>query len=226
MVKSSRRSFKKRRYTTKSSRSYVNAIVSIPGGDYCMPPRLKTAFTYVGSYALASTTGSISRQVMRGNSPYDPDQSGTGNQPNGFDQLVGGIYLHYAVIGCKISVICTPATVPWKVVIVPTQVSTGTNMNYENAIQMAGAKGMITSAANAGGNVKTLISYARTYSILGLDPTKENSSSAASNSNPANQWYWQIIGAPIDGVSTDVCFIEVKITYYCLLSELTMLPQS
>lgn len=45
----------------------------------------------------------ISAQVFRANSLYDPDYTGTGHQPNGFDALMAA-YDHFTVLATKIRV--------------------------------------------------------------------------------------------------------------------------
>lgn len=52
--------------------------------------------------------GTIASQVFRASSLFDPDYSGVGAQPRGFDQLMT-LYDHYVVIGSKITVMATPA---------------------------------------------------------------------------------------------------------------------
>lgn len=202
-----------------------NPIVRVPG-RFFMPSRMITQFTYVKPYQLTSVIGSSPRQVMRGNGPFDPDQSGTGNQPNGFDQLMGTLYVKYGVISSKIRITCIPATTPWKVSVFPYYQSGATNVDYENTLLMPGAKGMITTAASAGGSVKVLTSYAKSKNMIGCDPYSDEQACGSNTTNPAIQWYWQISGRPIDETSSDTCFIEVEITYYCILSQQTLISQS
>jgi hypothetical protein len=47
-------------------------------------------------------------RVFSANSLFDPDRSGVGHQPRGFDQLVGVLYDHYVVIGAKIIIQFAP----------------------------------------------------------------------------------------------------------------------
>lgn len=64
--------------------------------------RLKyTDFITLDSTATGSAVPTY--HTMRANSLYDPDRSGSGHQPRGFDQL-SAIYDHYCVIGSKITV--------------------------------------------------------------------------------------------------------------------------
>lgn len=55
---------------------------------------------------LTSVSGAGARWLYRANSVFDPDYTGTGDQPSGFDQYAA-LYRHYAVIGSKCTVIAT-----------------------------------------------------------------------------------------------------------------------
>lgn len=64
--------------------------------------RLKyVSFVTLNNSALSSAVPLIHH--IRANSLYDPDHSGVGHQPRGFDELAA-IYDHYTVIGSKIKV--------------------------------------------------------------------------------------------------------------------------
>jgi len=69
------------------------------------PPRLSRTLRYVDMYLLSSSSGSVVSQVMRVNSLFDPDQTGTGHQPRGFDQLCSstGPYATYRVHNVRIA---------------------------------------------------------------------------------------------------------------------------
>ncbi len=64
----------------------------------------KTKLRYVTQLELGSGTNDFaSHHFFRANSAFDPDLTGGGHQPMGFDQI-GLFYDHYTVIGSKISV--------------------------------------------------------------------------------------------------------------------------
>jgi len=72
--------------------------------------RLRYSTTFAGSSTLGAIT---STQVFRANDLFDPDFSGTGHQPMGFDQLMVW-YNHFCVRTAKIILVAknTAATAP------------------------------------------------------------------------------------------------------------------
>lgn len=68
--------------------------------------------------ALFSLTNGYT-QVMNLNSVYDPDRTGIGHQPYGFDQLTP-IYNRYRVISCSYSITAYNGTTPIRFGVLPT----------------------------------------------------------------------------------------------------------
>lgn len=70
------------------------------------PPSITKTLRYSTTFAAASASGAISStQVFRANDLFDPDYSGTGHQPMGFDQLMLW-YNHFTVRTAKITLLC------------------------------------------------------------------------------------------------------------------------
>lgn len=69
------------------------------------PTRLKRTLTYSDAYVILSTAGAVGVQQWRVNSLFDPDNTGTGHQPRGFDQLCSsaGPYTRYRVTAIRIA---------------------------------------------------------------------------------------------------------------------------
>lgn len=68
--------------------------------------RLRYSTTFTGS----TTSGAVtSTQVFRANDLFDPDFTGTGHQPMGFDQLMTW-YNHFTVRSARITVLCKNTT--------------------------------------------------------------------------------------------------------------------
>jgi hypothetical protein len=83
-------------------------MVRVPGLGF--PHSMVSQLRYVDSYSLTITSGSLAKQVMRWNSTFDPDLTGTGHQPL-YRDTYAAIYDQYAVIRASIEVkICNTDT--------------------------------------------------------------------------------------------------------------------
>lgn len=99
----------KRTYTPPRTRSLTGriapgVITGLSRTDFGFPDRLKTKLHYADVIQLSASAGSPGLWQFRMNSLYDPDYTGTGHQPQWFDQL-SAVYQYYKVLGSKIT--CT-----------------------------------------------------------------------------------------------------------------------
>jgi len=104
--------YKKRSNAKKSVAKYIRknpplykSVSNVPAfSDGAMPKQFKTQMSYVGTIT-GSTTTVPNQRVYRANDLFDPDYTGTGHQPRGFDQLMA-FYNHFVVTSSKITVTC------------------------------------------------------------------------------------------------------------------------
>jgi hypothetical protein len=64
------------------------------------PPRFRASLRYADTITLSSTSGVVASWVLSANGLFDPDVTGTGHQPAGFDQMMLS-YEHYTVLRAK-----------------------------------------------------------------------------------------------------------------------------
>lgn len=80
-----------------------NRMVSVPRNKMAFPQSMKTKLRYVERIDFVPTgTGAIQHQ-FRANDLFDPNKTGVGHQPRGFDEFME-IYDTFTVTGSKISV--------------------------------------------------------------------------------------------------------------------------
>jgi len=78
--------------------------------DDGFPQSLRTTLRYKEAVLLDPTAGQFKTYLFKTNDLYDPNYTGTGHQPMGYDQLAA-VYSHYAVTSSRIKVtqITSPA---------------------------------------------------------------------------------------------------------------------
>ncbi len=185
------------------------------------PDRMFVALTYTAGKGLDSGgAGSIASQVFRGNSLFDPDFTGTGAQPTGFDQWAA-FYERYRVRGSSMTVrvraeVDASSTIFPMGVLLPKTVTT-LDTNYADAAGEPYARTKMISNQEAG-YPSTLKSYMTTTKILGLSKREaaDVDYSALVGANPSKEWFWHFY---IEDAITAGLNIKSKVyfevTYYC-----------
>jgi len=84
---------------TKKARTGVRVPRASIGIGF--PEQLRTTLRYSESYDIGAATFGTTKQFVSANGIFDPNITGTGHQPLGFDQLMA-VYNHYVVLGSTI----------------------------------------------------------------------------------------------------------------------------
>ncbi len=98
----------KRKYAGRrkavAKRRRIAAVPRSPFSRRCLlPDNQIIKFRYYEQLTLNPATGAVAVFVFSGNGMYDPNVTGVGMQPRGFDQIMG-LYRHYAVLNSRITV--------------------------------------------------------------------------------------------------------------------------
>jgi len=174
------------------------------------PPHFRTTLTYYEqvNFSLVSTPQTY---VFRGNGPYDPNQTGTGNQPVGYDNL-STFYDSVYAIGSKISItVANQTTQILQVALAPT-ISTSMITAYDQSQYYPGVKKINVDGTTRGGNsfkrITNQLSTLRFFS----EPF-DNDFVSLVTTIPARQWYWTIAMQTADTVSALTLNMQVQISY-------------
>lgn len=206
-----KRTYRKKRMRRGQKMDVASKLVLRSPGQICADRMfVKMIYTQNLNFAAISQTQSY---VFRGNSIFDPDYTGTGQQPTGYDQLAT-LYTRYRVHGSKMKAefVTVSSTVPTQYVIVPTS----NPLVYATPVmsRLPYARRRI-AATSAGQPLSTLKTYMSTKKIFGLKTLgAETDYSAATGSNPAFDWYWHVSADSIDGASSIAFQAQITITYY------------
>lgn len=178
---------------------------------------------------------SVAENIYRCNSVFDPDYTGTGHQPMGFDQWAA-LYTKYTVLGSKITMIYTPSTPNTQTNITPgifgvtmSKSAASVAATYSSIDNLLESK-LTTDAKMFGYDDHSSHKIVKNYSAKkfhGFTNTNDNSHcSAVVTTNPALPAYFQCWAASIDGNDPNSNSFRVQIDYIVMFHDPTNLDGS
>lgn len=158
--------------------------------------------------------------IFRANSCYDPDFSGTGHQPRGYDQVMA-MYQYLAVREVQIEVWFQPrdgAPVIVGIAADGTTFAGGSTRNQmmEQRTAVYKAAGGISAAGPAYVTLRV-----KPWELAGTK-LNENDYKHLATGNPIITQFLNVIGMPLEGTDTGNIDCVARITYHCQVSEPVM----
>lgn len=191
-------------------------IHRIRGQGGAFPDRLQVKLRYCDTYTATSTLGALVLQVMRGNSLFDPDSTGSGHQPFGFDQWKT-IMSYYRVLASSIRVSCiaqtstSGATESFRIIVAPRLDTSALVVNSASELPYAQtALGQLFKPVY-------MQQYMTTAKVWGVNPssvTSEDDYAALITANPVAQWYWHVYFQTADAATTGAFLVDIEMCYY------------
>lgn len=161
------------------------------------------------------------------NGLYDPNVTGGGHQPLGFDQIMP-MYDHYTVIASKITITFFNDDSSNKQIVgvrLSDNTSSGVAADVSNIQENGGGKYVWLNQKGNDGDMCTM--------TLGCSPKKyfakslnDDTYKGGIGANPADQVYFQIWAAPFQSVDSGVIYFNVRIDYIAIFSEPKILASS
>lgn len=193
------------------------SLIKLPMNQIA-PDSVIVKMNYPTVLRLAGATPQF--HVYRGNSLFDPDFTGAGQQPGGFDQWMA-LYTRYRVLSSKIKIVpSNESSVGNVIVAYPSlnPLSPGTYQQsaivpYNRATIIAGAGGVDV------GKFQLFMKTGKLYGMKNYVIKAEDEFQATAGANPVNQWYWCIYCESLDGASAVEMNCTVNITYYVKLER-------
>lgn len=184
-------------------------------GRLICPDKVRVKLVYTTGINITSA-GTAGGYVFSGNSIFDPDVTGSGNQPIGFDEW-SAFYTTYRVLASKFIVQARSnlTTNMSALTIIPKDNAT-VELDYQDVAAEPYAKTRFLPNQGAGYPTK-LQNYCTTRKIKGLTSKQvaDASYSAAVTGNPAERWYWHLYVDDItSGAVNQSVYCFVKIVYY------------
>jgi len=175
------------------------------------PDTAVVTLRYDQRLALTVTSGVDQTYVFRGNGPYDPDATGTGGQPNNYDDWAVQ-YNRYRVISSRLRVTAINTTSNLIVCVLPANSAASTTVDAASSRPRSVTKYLTSSA---GSIIKWDLNYS-TAQILGRTPAQVQADSnlqAQLNTTPNDPWYWTIVAQSSDGSTTATGQFFVRVDY-------------
>jgi len=194
-------------------------IVRFPGTGY--PDQLRCVLKYNQSY---NTSGSVSpaSQVFRANSLFDPDLTGTGHQPNSFDQIAA-IYGTYCVTASRatVQIVNQQSATGLKVAAVYSDQNVG-SYTVENLCELKYAKSVTVSETTSGPNVVNINFPTMSMSTLQgqRDLRDDPNNYTLVTTNPVDPTFFIIRVTSTDAVTTSAMGVNVTLWFDCTFKEL------
>lgn len=214
----------------RKNRPYSKTIDQVTG----VPDSLRTKFTYVEQVLIQNASLPYNNYIFHGNSVYDPDSTGVGHQPRGFDEW-SNFYKKYRVYASSIEVdffqdqsaangLVNTWILPTSEA--PTSITYGIVSIGENPYSSTG-----TISPYVGTGTSKLKHYMTTAKMFGEKDINDNlyegtMGNFGSGSNPPSLWYWVIGGETVDVTIPIKVRATVKVTYYVEMFDRVSLPGS
>lgn len=218
---------KRRRTTRRRKRTYRRKNLKyrpVPSG---MPATRRGYLRYCDEFSLTTTSGALDHYVFRANSVYDPNQSGTGHQPMGFDQWAL-LYNQYVVTGSKITVKLlgdTSISAPVAMGVILTDAITPPYSDWTGMRE--GRKGNMVAYTGRNASVINAVSKFSAKRYFNVSNVKDNLDNLGANTviNPQIEAFF-IVWMQSLNLSTDTIQCMVQIDYCVDFSQPKDLAQS
>jgi hypothetical protein len=193
-------------------RNFNQSIIRMP---VILPDRIQVTMRYRESLTMSSTAG-LGTYRFSMNSIFDPNVTGGGHQPLGYDQWAA-FYQQYEVKASHIKCMLLPPTITVgrRFIIYPSTTLSTVGSARTGAEQAYAKTTVINSVVLS--KYHELDSYMTIRKLEGRNTASINFT-APFGASPSLERYWHIMLFALDGttsVSTDL--VDVEILYYCYL---------
>lgn len=171
--------------------------------------------------------GLVAEHVFSANGCYDPDISGVGHQPTGFDQLMT-FFDHYTVHSSSISVRFNNSDATYDQ-FCGVYLADGADVQTDMRVIIENGKGVYAELAPDGTTPSRtqLDTKGSTAKFLGRPDVLDEDDLRGSNaSNPDEQLYWHIWAAPGSSVDSAAVGFAVRLEYWVTFTEPRDVPLS
>lgn len=218
--RNAKRTYRKRSFKRRSSRGRSWAP---------LPKQRVVKFKYVTTISPNAAAGFVADHIFSANGLFDPDITGAGHQPYGFDQMMLH-YDHYTVIGSKVKVIAVNNTTnPIWIMSAIRDSNTSLTGNFSDTLlEQPGISKKLTTYLSSGGSRVATSQFYSTKKFFGVRNFINKSAYRGTDAaNPTEQAYFHIlVGAQTTTDDPTPQVMHVEIEYTAVLTEPKILVQS
>lgn len=229
---------KARRTYTKKRRTYRKNYRKPTSIPLSIQPKYRLGrLRYTEQFNLNATAGTIAYNDLCANGLYDPNLTGVGHQPYGFDQIMT-LYNHYVVLGsritCQFLIDTATSGIPAYagVALCPTTAVVGAFSNVNHFLESGTVpkKQVIVSNNNMGnsngkGGTRISMNFS-TKKYFNRSPRDSDELQGNSSANPSEQAIFTVYAASVIGTDPQNIVCLATIDYICLFTEVQQLAQS
>lgn len=215
-----RRPYKKRRPARRSYR--MSKSSALPLGKKF---RFRTRY-HEQAVTFTATSASPAVGVFTMNGLYDPNITGVGHQPIGFDQIMP-MYDHYHVIASKITVKCTNLdATTGGILTLNLRDSATTSADLNEIVENGNCKSVLIGTSGSSDGTKTLTLKCSPSKFFGRSAMEGTKYQGSQSQNPSDQVYCHINWQGAQNISTVSAVMQTTIEYIAILTEPKQLLKS
>lgn len=205
-------------------------VRSIPRGLNPLPFKMLTKLAYHSNYTTGAGAGAgtCTVRVFNAASLYDPDYSGTGHQPLGFDQIMP-MYDHYVVLGAQIMVKACPgdSTYGNNIIGISGNAVVTPKTSAQDYQEAACCTWDIMSTYTSIPTRRLLQGYSPKIHMGITNPIDSDKLQGTETANPSDGWFWHVFIQPANLSNTHAPItLEVSIVYSVAFIEPKQLASS
>jgi len=189
-------------------------------GRQVFPDRLHNKLRYSETAELTVVSG-FATLVYRANGMFDPNLTGVGHQPMGYDQL-NALYDHWTVMNSSIKVNVVDATANRAAVLTLGLYDSSTQPTTNQARESAKS---MSSVWTSGGNFRPMIKYFNAKQMFGNNIETNELFRGTTGTDPNEQGYFHL-NYYDSSLSSYTQFVTIDIEYTALWSELKNIVSS
>jgi len=230
MYRPRRRGTKRRRryptrryYKQKSAYAASSALMVVPRPRQSMAVRSLVRLRYVDVQTFEPITPGIKTvAIFTCNNMTEPDASGPGHQPMGFDQLMA-FYSHYTVLGCKIKCTLANDNVPgqdtgWLFSISTRATASGYGGTYVSAEQPTARNRICTPSSGRPTQITHYFSASKYFNVK--KPQDNPNLKGDVGNGPSEQAHFIVTAMPLNlTIAPAPHTLVIELEYIAFLSE-------